>query len=44
MFLINWAAFKREINRLSNGITCIAKKYCDNRDIMYQTQTSELLV
>jgi len=25
--------FKREINRLSDGITCIAKKHCYNREI-----------
>src|SRR4029434_9085032 len=40
MFLTNVAPFKREINRLSNGIRCIAKKHCCNKEIIYQTHKS----
>jgi hypothetical protein len=36
MFPTNAAPFKREINRLSNGIICIAKKHCYNKEIIYQ--------
>src|SRR4029434_7703705 len=42
MFLTNVAPFKREMNRLSNGIKCIAKKHCYNKEIIYQTQISLL--
>ena len=44
MFLTNVAPFKREINRLSNGIRLIAKKHCYNKEIIYQTQISSLFV
>src|SRR4029434_1903309 len=44
MFLTNVAPFKREINRLSNSIICIAKKHCHNKEIIYQTQISSLVV
>ena len=42
MFLTNVAPFKREINRLSNGIRFIAKKHFYNKEIIYQTQISLL--
>src|SRR4029434_5736812 len=44
IFLTNVAPFKREINKLSNGIRCIAKEYCYNKEIIYQTQMSLLFV
>src|SRR4029434_1473574 len=44
MLLTNVAPFKREINRLSNGISCIAKKHCYNKEIIYQTHISLLFV
>src|SRR4029434_5433647 len=44
MFLTNVAPFKREINRLSNGIRFIAKKHCYNKEIIYLTQISLLFV
>ena len=42
MFLTNVAPFKRVINWLSNSIKFIAKKYCYNKEIIYQTHISLL--
>ena len=44
MFLTNGAPFERELYRLSNGIRCIAKKHCNHREIIDQTQISLLFV
>ena len=44
MFLTNVAPFKREINRLSNGIRFIAKKLRYNKEIIYQTHISSLFM
>ena len=44
MFLIHVALFKGEINWLSNGRRFITKTHCYNREIIYQTLISFLLV
>jgi hypothetical protein len=43
-FLTNGAPFERELYRLSSGIRSIAKKPCDDREIINQTQISLLFV